>query len=248
MAAILRLSGAREARQREERLRNDQIMAVASLAAGTAHELGTPLSTMTVTVDELLADDKLSASQREDCELLAAQLQICRETLRSLSRTAEMTTVSAPIAENAWDFVKGGTERWAVRRPGVSYELRLAQSGEPPAVLTDSTLLQAMENLLNNAADTGSARIRISLSWDNIRCCIAIRDWGPGLRPQQQDPGKAVMLSVAQGMGIGLMLSHASVERFGGEIELRRLRDGTEARLLLPVLGNNGIEDETQGD
>jgi two-component system sensor histidine kinase RegB len=244
MAAILRLSGAREARQREERLRNDQIMAVASLAAGTAHELGTPLSTMTVTVDELLADNNLSAAQREDCELLAGQLQLCRETLRSLSRTAEMTTVSAPVPENAWTFVQGGTERWAVRRPGVSYDLRRAQSGEPPEVLTDSTLLQALENLLNNAADTGSPRIRISLSWDSSKCCIAIRDWGPGLPPeQQQDPGKAVMLSVAQGMGIGLMLSHASVERFGGQIELRRLRDGTEARLLLPVHGNNAFED-----
>jgi two-component system sensor histidine kinase RegB len=240
MAAILRQSGAREARQREERLRNDQIMAVASLAAGTAHELGTPLSTMTVTVDELLADDSLSASQRQDCELLAGQLRLCRDTLRSLSQTAETTATTPPHEESAWQFLREGTERWAVRRPGVAYDLRLAQSGESPTIMSDSTLHQALENLLNNAADTGSERIRVSLSWDSTQCCIAIRDWGPGLpRSQQQDPGKAVMLSVAQGMGIGLMLSHASVERFGGRIELRRLNDGTEARLILPIQGES---------
>ena len=45
-----------------------------------------------------------------------------------------------------------------------------------------------------------------------------------------------MVLGTAQGMGIGLMLSHASVERFGGRIELRPLDDGTEARLILPLL------------
>jgi two-component system sensor histidine kinase RegB len=50
----LRQQEAQAVVQREDRLRNDQIMAVASLAAGTAHELGTPLSTMTVLVDEML--------------------------------------------------------------------------------------------------------------------------------------------------------------------------------------------------
>lgn len=236
MAAINRESVARDSRQREERLRNDQIMAVASLAAGTAHELGTPLSTMTITVDELLADDSLGAQQRSDCELLAAQLKLCRDTLKSLSQTAETTAATQAAVVNAWQFVNETSGRWAVRRPGVSYDLRRAQSGAAPAISVDSTLAQALENLLNNAADTGSERIRISLSWDPAQVCIAIRDWGPGLPTGVRDnPGKAVVLGTAQGMGIGLMLSHASVERFGGHIELRPLDDGAEARLILPI-------------
>jgi two-component system sensor histidine kinase RegB len=239
MAAITRESVARDSRQREERLRNDQIMAVASLAAGTAHELGTPLSTMTITVDELLVDDSLSAQQRSDCELLAAQLKLCRDTLKSLSKTAETTTAAQVNRMSAWEFVETSSGRWAVRRPGVSYELRRAQSGTAPLISVDSTLAQALENLLNNAADTGSERIRVSLSWDPAQVCIAIRDWGPGLPIGIQDnPGKAVMLGAAQGMGIGLMLSHASVERFGGRIELRPLDDGAEARLILPISEN----------
>ena len=60
--------------QREDRLRDDQIMAVASLAAGTAHELGTPLSTMTVLVDEMLQDQDLATQAQQDCELLKDQL------------------------------------------------------------------------------------------------------------------------------------------------------------------------------
>tara|TARA_R110001599_G_scaffold351822_1_gene584831 strand:- start:167369 stop:168352 length:984 start_codon:yes stop_codon:yes gene_type:complete len=57
MAVILRQRDAREVAQREDRLRDDQIMAVASLAAGTAHELATPMTTMTVLVDEMLQED-----------------------------------------------------------------------------------------------------------------------------------------------------------------------------------------------
>jgi len=170
MATILRERTLREASLREERLRNDQIMAVASLAAGTAHELGTPLSTMTVTVDEMRRDPQLGDSLRDDCELLARQLQQCRDTLRSLSRTAETTATSPLESEDAWAFTERVVKRWAVRRPGVRYELRRAQSGASPIIQRDSTLCQALENLLNNAADTGTETVRVSLSWDPVHC------------------------------------------------------------------------------
>lgn len=236
MGGVLRERIARESSLREERLRNDQIMAVASLAAGTAHELGTPLSTMTVTVDEMRRDPGLGESLRADCELLAQQLQHCRDTLRSLSRTAETTAGSPPQSDDAWEFTARVVKRWAVRRPGVRYDLRRAQRGAAPRILWDTTLCQALENLLNNAADTGTPTVRVSLSWDPVHCCISIRDRGPGLSPALgTDPGQVILLSASQGMGIGLMLSHASVERFGGHIELRPLDDGTEARLILPI-------------
>ena len=242
MSSIVRDRGQREAALREDRLRDDQIMAVASLAAGTAHELGTPLSTMTVTVDELLQDERLQPDQRADCELLAQQLQQCRDTLRGLSRTAEISSSTPPESENAWQFTERVVKRWAVRRPGVRYELRRPQSGRVPSILWDTTLSQALENLLNNAADTGTITVRVSLSWDPVHCCISIRDRGPGLSPAAgSNPGKAILLSSSQGMGVGLMLSHASVERFGGRIELRPLDDGAEARLILPI-EENGSE------
>jgi two-component system sensor histidine kinase RegB len=88
MAATLRLQEAQAVAQREDRLRNDQIMAVAGLAAGTAHELGTPLSTMTVLVDEMLQDESLGEQARGDCQLLRSQIGLCRNTLSELSPCA----------------------------------------------------------------------------------------------------------------------------------------------------------------
>ncbi|MHA7814860.1 MAG: ATP-binding protein [Pseudohaliea sp.] len=235
MGAILRAQASRAAEQREDRLRNDQIMAVASLAAGTAHELATPLATMTVTVDELLADPALSADVRADCEILRDQLATCRSTLRELSSTAELTSATRPRRQPLDAFARETLERWAVRRPAVRHGFE-SRAGPAPAVLTEPTLAQALENLLNNAADSGGDRIEVSTRWDAREGQVTVRDNGPGMpRELLADPGKPVLLGSRKGLGIGLMLSHAAVERHGGRIELRNLDGGSEARLVLPL-------------
>ena len=237
MASMLRQQEARAVAQREDRLRNDQIMAVASLAAGTAHELGTPLSTMTVLVEEMLEEETLGGQARQDCELLRSQLAQCRETLAGLSRTAELTSVDQVQRQPLGDFVRQTVDRWAVRRPGVTCEIRPPEAGAGPDIAFDSTLGQALENLLNNAADTGSPRLEVSYRWDADQAEIAIRDWGPGVAGELlQDMGRPVIRASRDGLGIGLLLSHATVERYGGHIELRNAPDGgTIATLSLPL-------------
>lgn len=242
MASMLRQQEARAVVRREDRLRNDQIMAVASLAAGTAHELGTPLATMTVLVDEMLEDTDLGEQARSDCELLKQQLVQCKSTLNGLTRTAELTSVEQTLASPLDEFVTQTVERWAVRRPGVVCDIVADHAGEtdaPPVLEYDSTLCQALENLLNNAADSGTQKVEVRYDWDARHARIAIRDWGPGIALDiLQDIGKPVIRASRSGLGIGLLLSHATVERYGGRIELLNARDGgTVATLILPLAG-----------
>ena len=235
MAAILRQQEAQAVVQREDRLRNDQIMAVASLAAGTAHELGTPLSTMTVLVDEMLQDDTLGTQARQDCELLRDQVMQCRSTLAELSRTAELTSVEQTRRQSVGEFAQQTLERWAVRRPGMIYSINCPASS--PGVDFDLTMAQALENLLNNAADAGSDRVEVNVSWSQREATISIRDWGSGIPPELlENIGKPMIHADKSGLGIGLMLSQATVARYGGRIELRNMRDGgTLATLILPL-------------
>ena len=235
MASTLRQQEVLAVTQREDRLRDDQIMAVAGLAAGTAHELGTPLSTMTVLVDEMLQDPELSAQARQDCELLKAQLTHCKSTLSELSRTAELSSAQHTQPMAAGDFARQTLERWAVRRPGVIHSFECAANS--PVLELDPTMTQALENLLNNAADSGSEKIALSVHWDAHEASIRVRDWGPGIRVELLEQlGKPIIHADKAGLGIGLMLSQASVQRHGGRIELRNLREGgTLAILTLPV-------------
>jgi len=235
MAAILRQQEAQAVVQREDRLRNDQIMAVASLAAGTAHELGTPLSTMTVLVDEMLQDDTLGTQARLDCELLRGQLAHCKSTLTELSHTAELTSVEQTRHQAVCEFAQQTTERWAVRRPGIIYTINCGRGG--PVIEFDLTMVQALENLLNNAADAGSDKVEISVAWDQREVRISVRDWGPGIPAELLEKlGKPIIHAGKSGLGIGLMLSQATVERYGGRIELHNVREGgTVATLILPL-------------
>lgn len=236
MASTLRKQEEIAGTQREDRLRNDQIMAVASLAAGTAHELGTPLSTMAVLVDEMLSDPSLSEQAQDDCRVLQDQIAHCKDTMGELSRTAELGSVEQTQREAIGIFTQRVLERWAVRRPGVQYTFDCEENS--PELDLDITLAQAVENLLNNAADAGSEKVALNIEWNALEVNITIRDWGHGLAPEViANLGKPVIHANRSGLGIGLMLSQATVERYGGRVELRNCKDGgVLATLSLPLL------------
>jgi two-component system sensor histidine kinase RegB len=254
MAAVLRDQEAEAMRRREDRLRHDQILAVASLAAGTAHELGTPLATMTLLVDELQREPGLRQEARDDIELLRQQLLQCRTTLAELSHTAELSAAGERQQRPADRFVRGCVERWSARRPRMSCRMNSTGHGTVPSIAFDQTLPQALENLLNNAADTGSESVEVGLDWDLQEIRIAVRDHGPGAPAAllaRLGSGPAALLAAGQGstpetdgqggLGIGLVLARATAERHGGRITLANAEDGgCIATLHLPTGASGG--------
>lgn len=243
MAATVREQQAELNRHREDTLHNEQLLAVATLAAGTAHELGTPLGTMTVLLDDMRSDDD---ALQADIELLKQQVTTCRTTLKNLVDTAQ--SHSERCADDL--SMNGETqtltaalhrllERWQVLRPRATHRLQLHGTAPVPRLPVDAALQQAIINLLNNAADTDSGPIEISADWDETWMTLHIRDRGPGIALELADKlGKPfVTTKKGKGLGLGLFLSHATIERHGGDIRLFNHPDGgTEAVLRLPVV------------
>ena len=240
MGGVLRRQEAREAARRENRLRHDQILAVASLAAGTAHRLGTPLSTMTILLEDLQEDADLGQRARDDLSLLRGQLGQCREILRELSDTAELSETGERQRAAVTRVVDTALQTWAARRPGVSCELRITGSGEAPIIAFDQTLPQALENLFNNAADTGSTLIETSVDWDQRECIVAIRDRGPGVSAELSR-GLRAAPGQHRGLGIGLVLTRATAERHGGSLSLDNASDGPGAVATLRLPRENRV-------
>ncbi|MFT4824077.1 MAG: two-component system sensor histidine kinase RegB [Halioglobus sp.] len=236
MASTLRRQEREAVARKEDSLRNDQIMAVAGLAAGTAHEFGTPLSTISVLVEELLADNEINEAVKKDCIVMQTQLEHCKSILQDLSRTAQLTSTDEKQSLALRQWVASALERWAVRRPQVIYTLH-CDDNESPTIEVDLTLTQALENLLNNAANAAGDQVEIELNWAKGWAHIAIIDHGPGVPAELlQKLGKPVVHASDSGLGLGLLLSHATVERYGGNIELRNgPHGGTIATLSIPL-------------
>lgn len=236
MAEELRRQEQWRAQRREEGLRDQQLLAVATEAAGAAHELGTPLATMSVLLKEMRQEHGDAALQ-EDLALLQQQVQQCKHTLQQLVRAAEanrrLDVTPRPVT--AW---LGETcDRWHLMRPEVTYRTEVLGPGKVPEIAPPPDLTQALLNLLNNAADACPNDLLATLDWDDENIFIRIRDHGAGVPLAiAEQIGKPFFTTKGKGFGLGLFLSKASVTRAGGSVKLySHEQGGTLTELRLPV-------------
>jgi two-component system sensor histidine kinase RegB len=233
---IIRQRDAELAAAREQGLRDERVVAIGTLAAGAAHELGTPLGTMALLAGELARDPELSEATREDVKLLLQQIGVCKEIITGLSRRAGAERLeSSPLqAANRWlDHLR---QNWHAARPNASSRLIVASDGEAPEIIADPRLEQAVLNLLNNAANATTTPLDIRLSWCTDNLCIDIRDRGPGFPAQVLElGGTASFPAHERGSGVGLMLTRSAVEQMGGTLTLSNPEEGGAlARIELP--------------
>jgi two-component system sensor histidine kinase RegB len=236
MTRLIRLRDAELAAAREQALRDERIIAIGTLAAGAAHELGTPLATMSLLAGELARDPQLPAAAREDIALLRRQIVACKEIVTGLSRRAGAERLENSTAEAVDRWLDGVRRRWHAARPRAASQLEVSSPQPAPTVVSDPRLEQALLNLLNNAANASAAPVEIGIAWPAGRIVIDIRDHGPGFPAAVlAQGGVAAFPPHAQGIGIGLMLTRAAIEQLGGHLLLVNPPDGGAlARLELP--------------
>ncbi|WP_017938652.1 HAMP domain-containing histidine kinase [Zestomonas thermotolerans] len=238
MAEELRRQEEARARRREEDLRDQQLLAVATQAAGAAHELGTPLATMSVLIKELRREHADPLLQ-EDLALLQEQVQLCKDSLQQLVRAAEADRLQATVEQSAVSWLESTLNRWHLMRPEATYRYQCLGSGAVPRLATPADLTQALLNLLNNAADACPDNLDIRLDWDDQALLLRIRDHGVGvpLAIAEQLGKPFITTKGGKGFGLGLFLSQASVTRAGGSVKLYNHEEGgTLTELRLPRL------------
>ncbi len=237
MARDLRLQEAQLNRWREDQLRDEQVMAVATLAAGTAHELGTPLSSMKLLLNELRDEYQSNTHLQKDLVLLQDQVAHCSTILRNLIATAEQTKDGQVAKEPVDNYCKNLLENWQLMRPDVTTQIHLANNQVSVECQFHPTIAQAILNLLNNAADASPTNIQIDIHWDKQQLYWTITDEGPGINKEvQAHLGKIVVSTKNKGMGIGLLLTQTTINRYGGEVRLyNRAVRGAITELVLPL-------------
>lgn len=222
---------------REETLRNERIVALGTLAAGAAHELGTPLATMAVVTTELQQEYAAEPALVEDLRLLRQQVDNCKHILSDMLAAAGQGRAEDAIAQPLDAYLAGLLEKWQLVKPGVTVAVEWQGALPAPRIAADQTLTQALLNLLNNAADASFDNVEVFGSWRDNELDLEIRDRGPGLAPEvQQRVGQPFFTTKGHGFGIGLFLANATVERFGGKVLLlNREGGGAITRVSLPL-------------
>lgn len=235
MSQALRRQEQIVAQRREESMRDQQLLAVATQAAGAAHELGTPLSTMSVLLSELRRSNRDQPALQEDLALLQEQVKLCKDTLQQLVRAAEADRRQAVEEQGVNQWLEATLQRWHLMRPEATYRYQNVGRGSAPRLTPPTDLTQALLNLLNNAADACPDDLDIRLDWDAADIRLNIRDHGPGVPLAiAEQLGKPFFTTKGKGFGLGLFLSQASVTRAGGTVKLYNHEDGgtlTELRL-----------------
>jgi two-component system sensor histidine kinase RegB len=241
MAEELRRQEHMRALRREEGARDQQLLAVATEAAGAAHELGTPLATMSVLLKEMRQDHKDPALQ-DDLSVLQDQVKLCKETLQQLVRAAEANRRLSVQEQTVTHWLDQALNRWHLMRPEATYRFQRLGQGDVPMLAPPPDLTQALLNLLNNAADACAEGLEVNLDWTATEIRISIRDHGAGVPLAiAEQIGKPFFTTKGKGFGLGLFLSKASVTRAGGSVKLYPHEEGgtlTELRLPRDARGD----------
>jgi two-component system sensor histidine kinase RegB len=229
---------AEEARQLSDALaatelvlaREQHLSQLDGLAAAAAHELGTPLATITVVVREIERALETSSPYADHVKLLREQAQRCREILAKITElpTAdpfERIPLSALLEEAVAPHRNFGV---AI---GVTYPPN--RSGEPLGARNPG-IRYGLGNLIENAVDFAHARVEIFVKWTPDEVSVTISDDGPGFSPEIIDrigspyvthrrhelaePGAEE--STAFGLGLGFFIAKTLLERSGGRLTL----------------------------
>jgi len=239
MAKNLRQRDRRLAEAREQQLRDERLVALGTLATGAAHELGTPLATMTIITDEL--EDEYDAARypelNKHLHIIHQQIKRCKTALSTLSASSGEIRADSGQAVLVQDYLLQIIEQWRAQRPGIDFKQRFRSDNRTVLILADQTMSQALINILNNAADASPEAVSFHAHWDTDKLEIQIKDRGEGLSALASNRlGKEPYSSKQQGLGLGLFLAHATIKRMGGSITLfNREQGGVCTLIVLPL-------------
>jgi two-component system sensor histidine kinase RegB len=227
---------------RERALRDAGILAIATQAAGAAHELNTPLSTMRTLLGELRREHA-QGDLAEDLALLDAQVERCRESLRDLVAVGKAELADTREATTFGHFVEGCLSRFHLLRPEVDVRLQLDEGAAALALAVPYGLRHALINLLNNAAEASLANghdsVELRAQRAGERLQLLVRDHGAGSMGgsgvDRTRLGRTFASSKSAGLGIGFALADATAERLGGTLSLHPSERGSDTLLSVPL-------------
>lgn len=198
--------------------REQHLSSLDGLAAAAAHELGTPLATISLVSKEMLREVNENSPLYADITLLRSQTERCREimrTLTSLSTEGDVHIAIAPFSVILEEVCQPH------RNFGIEIEIIYPTNGHPPLCKRNPAILYGLGNLVENAVDHASNKVQLIADWDESNITLEIIDDGPGFEEEiLQKIGEPFVKNRSTtkrggGLGLGLFIAKTLLERSG---------------------------------
>jgi len=204
--------------QREQHVSN-----LDGLAAAAAHELGTPLATISLVSKEMLRETPANRAVHDDALLLSSQADRCREILKKIS------TLSSQEDENISTLsVRVLMEEVVAPHREYGAKVQMSFKGKDPAPVTkrNAAVLYGLGNLLENAIDFSISQVQFMAEWDEETVTITVSDDGKGFSSSILEKIGEPYISKridsdrqsAGGLGLGLFIAKTLLERSGASL------------------------------
>ena len=209
-----------------------ELLKVGGLAAAAVHELGTPLNTINLIVNDFEKDKSLSKKYEQDIDTLKEQLERCKEILKELSINPQSKEISSEINDMSLDvFVQSLAEKHQKNYNRINMEYRSDENSKNITVSITPELNIAMTNIINNALSFATKQIIIISEVFGDYYTIKIKDDGPGFDKKFianfGKPFYSTRSNNTLNMGLGLFITKQMIENLKGNVE---------------VVNNNGAE------
>ncbi|NOX10076.1 MAG: HAMP domain-containing histidine kinase [Gammaproteobacteria bacterium] len=223
---------------REKSLQDEQLIMLGTLAASTAHELGTPLGTMLLLTNEIKNELKQAPELvLNDLDNLNRQIERCKLALSQLSTSTGGSPLQNGKAMKIEDYFHQLLKEILESKPQARIKTQWNNTNPDALILADRSLSQALSNIINNAIEASTEAVEWHAHWDQKQLKITISDRGPGLSEEAISTiGNTPFSEKEHGLGLGLYLAHAIIKRLNGEVSHRNRKDGgncTEIKLPL---------------
>jgi two-component system, sensor histidine kinase RegB len=239
------------AEARENALRDERVVALGTLAASAAHDMGTPLGTIAIVVHELIQDYPVRQYPEfnEKMQILKNQVNRCKGALSLMSASAgEMRAESGKVMLLT-DYIDNVLYQWRSHKPTAKLQFIIDPDIAIDAkIIAERTLTHALINILNNAVEASDPErgIEFHVRWNMNELSLKIRDFGSGFPAEiVKLVGKQPVSSKNKGLGVGLFLAYSTIHRLGGKIDLNNLETGGACvEISLPLLTDTENNDE----
>ena len=239
ITTTLRVKAAQLADLRQRAAEEEHIIRMGLLASGAAHELGTPLATVSVILGDWkrMPEFKRNPEMLEELTEMQTQLKRCKSIVTSILLSAGETRGESAVRTTIRTFLDGLADEWQDSRPVRDFSYHNRIEHDLP-VAFDSALKQMIDNVLDNALEASPDWLGLDAVVEDHTLVLTVLDRGPGFAPAMLAQfGKPYQSSKGRpGGGVGLFLAVNVARTLGGAVAaVNRPEGGARVTVTLPL-------------